>query len=199
MKECSKCLVQKELNQFPKKGKYFRGKCKQCTRLDAPPRKRVSEYPEDIQDAIRRKRHGYDAARDRTEYDKNYYIHNIEKKKQHDRQRYYSNREDILLANKLWHKKNSSKVKEKSKRNRHIRRARLRAVPYERIASIKVWSDNFGICHICLNPVSFESMHLEHVVPLSRGGAHVYDNLRPSHPLCNLSKGTRLMGEFNHA
>jgi 5-methylcytosine-specific restriction endonuclease McrA len=35
--------------------------------------------------------------------------------------------------------------------------------------------------------------HLDHVVPLSRGGEHSYANVQVAHPFCNLSKGPRLI------
>ena len=36
------------------------------------------------------------------------------------------------------------------------------------------------------------SLHLEHVIPLSKGGNDTIENIRPSHGLCNLRKGSSL-------
>jgi len=34
-----------------------------------------------------------------------------------------------------------------------------------------------------------EDLHFDHVVPLSKGGPHTTENIRPSHSTCNLKKG----------
>lgn len=39
--------------------------------------------------------------------------------------------------------------------------------------------------------------HLDHVIPLSRGGAHSEDNIRVTHARCNLKKGTKLVEELD--
>lgn len=38
--------------------------------------------------------------------------------------------------------------------------------------------------------------HLDHVMPLARGGRHVIGNLLPSCSACNLSKGAKLLAEW---
>lgn len=48
-----------------------------------------------------------------------------------------------------------------------------------------------GICHICQTPADPTDWHLDHVVPLARGGRHHYDNVNVSHPTCNLRKGAK--------
>jgi HNH endonuclease len=48
-------------------------------------------------------------------------------------------------------------------------------------------------CHICGQHVETSDIHLDHVIPLARGGEHSADNLRVSHSTCNLSKGARLL------
>lgn len=55
----------------------------------------------------------------------------------------------------------------------------------------------FGmVCHICESPIDPPDLHFDHVIPLSRGGAHSIDNIRPAHAGCNLRKGTKLMAEL---
>lgn len=38
--------------------------------------------------------------------------------------------------------------------------------------------------------------HVDHAIPLSRGGLHTLSNLRPSCAKCNLRKGTKTISEF---
>jgi len=50
------------------------------------------------------------------------------------------------------------------------------------------------VCHICTEGIaSLDDLHFDHVIPLSKGGPHAAENIRPSHALCNLRKGARLI------
>jgi len=51
-------------------------------------------------------------------------------------------------------------------------------------------------CHFCRCSLKNRVMHGEHLVPLSRGGATNYENMRPSCPDCNHMKHTRTEAEF---
>lgn len=55
-----------------------------------------------------------------------------------------------------------------------------------------VWDRDQGRCHICKEQADPNDWHLDHVVPLARGGQHTWDNVAVSHAYCNLSKGARL-------
>ena len=50
-----------------------------------------------------------------------------------------------------------------------------------------------GRCGICRKKVDPADWHLDHIVPLSRGGEHSYANVQVTHPFCNESKGTKLI------
>lgn len=51
-------------------------------------------------------------------------------------------------------------------------------------------------CHYCGVKVSGSNIHLDHVVPVSRGGAHASFNWVISCPQCNTSKHARMPNEF---
>lgn len=70
------------------------------------------------------------------------------------------------------------------------RRARL-GVATEPVLRAAVWERDGGICGICGDVVD-GPWHMDHVVPLSRGGPHTYANVQVSHPRCNMRKGARL-------
>jgi hypothetical protein len=61
--------------------------------------------------------------------------------------------------------------------------------PFEWISRQAVWERDKGICGICHQPAEESNWHLDHIVPLSKGGLHLYANVQVSHPLCNESKG----------
>lgn len=51
------------------------------------------------------------------------------------------------------------------------------------------------ICGICHKSIE-DDYHIDHIVPLSRGGGHRTDNLQLAHPYCNQSKFTKLTEEL---
>ena len=64
-----------------------------------------------------------------------------------------------------------------------------------------VQTANF-ICHICGNEVCFEigspnRLSLDHILPLSRGGTNVKENVAPAHNRCNKARSDMTMSEFD--
>jgi 5-methylcytosine-specific restriction endonuclease McrA len=74
------------------------------------------------------------------------------------------------------------------------RRARAKGAFVEHIDKRKLWTDYQGICGLCMQPVKFARMTIDHIKPLSLGGLHEYANVQPAHSLCNHIKGS---GEFS--
>ena len=54
-----------------------------------------------------------------------------------------------------------------------------------------------GVCGICGLVVAREKATIDHIIPISRGGTHVPENLQPAHPLCNAFKANRTMEEID--
>lgn len=52
-----------------------------------------------------------------------------------------------------------------------------------------------GTCHLCGKKCRPDEIHLDHLVPLSRGGDHSAANLRVACAACNLSKRAEARGE----
>lgn len=48
------------------------------------------------------------------------------------------------------------------------------------------------MCGLCGDPVPRGDVHLDHIVPWSRGGSDDASNLQVAHSLCNMSKGNRV-------
>lgn len=80
----------------------------------------------------------------------------------------------------------------------HLRRAARLDVAAENISPAGVVARCGTDCGICGEPIDMAltrpdlmSFSIDHLVPLSRGGTHTYDNVGPSHLLCNMKKGDR--------
>ena len=102
--------------------------------------------------------------------------------------RYIETRDEIEAA----------EARERARANAHrgstLRRARERGARIvEPIDRTKIIRRDRSICHICKTKVEANDIHLDHVIPLARGGDHSEANLAVSHSLCNLSKGARLV------
>lgn len=116
--------------------------------------------------------------------------HRTEAKKRHSAWLARSGNRDRKNAHcRKWNAANPEKLTEASAR----RRARLASAgKVEKIDRREIFDRDGGICHLCRLPVEFIAFELDHVIPVSRGGAHVADNLKVAHRSCNAKKGARL-------
>lgn len=51
-------------------------------------------------------------------------------------------------------------------------------------------------CYLCLKPIEFKKDHLEHKIPLCRGGTNEYKNLAIACAKCNIKKNRKTEEEF---
>jgi 5-methylcytosine-specific restriction endonuclease McrA len=75
-------------------------------------------------------------------------------------------------------------------------KARKQGQFVERVYRRVVWRRDGGICGICSDPCDPDNWHLDHIIPISRGGKHSYANVQPAHPTCNLRKWAHLPGDL---
>lgn len=75
------------------------------------------------------------------------------------------------------------------------RKAAKRGALVEHVDRDICFSQHDGICGICHEPI-IGAFHVDHVIPLSRGGEHSYANCAPAHPLCNQRKSNKLPEEL---
>lgn len=84
----------------------------------------------------------------------------------------------------------------------YSRRARKYGVRYEHVNRLAVFEEDGWRCYLCGEATPRELMgtthdlapELEHVVPLSLGGAHARSNVRCACRRCNLNKGAKVPG-----
>lgn len=66
----------------------------------------------------------------------------------------------------------------------------------ERFSRDEIYQRDKGKCHLCGKLARKDDWDLEHVIPLSKGGAHARNNVAVAHPSCNGSKHARVTHLF---
>jgi len=145
------------------------------------------------------------------EYLNGYYSKNSENIKSNRRKKYLENPEHErensrqwrlknLEANRVYqrqHKKENPHLKRESERRRRANRFNNGFEYYKESEVLEIYGT---ICYICNIDIDLSAprlagasgwevgLHIDHVVPLSKGGSDTLDNVRPAHGSCNVKK-----------
>jgi 5-methylcytosine-specific restriction endonuclease McrA len=76
-------------------------------------------------------------------------------------------------------------------RNR-VRQALEKGVRVEYVDRTVVYERDQGICGICRELADVDDFHVDHIIPLAKGGEHSYENVQVAHPSCNRAKRDRV-------
>jgi 5-methylcytosine-specific restriction endonuclease McrA len=97
-----------------------------------------------------------------------------------------------LLNNKRWREANPDRYAELQREGQARRRARLAAVDVEPYSRAAIFERDGWTCQICgepidpsLPPMARRGPSLDHIIPISEGGADRAENVRASHLVCN--------------
>lgn len=101
-------------------------------------------------------------------------------------------RERFLAWVRQYIKRDHVRSRRVSATQRYRAQQRGNAAP-EMFDRSEIFARDGGVCHICGGLVNPESWHVDHVVPLARGGEHSRTNVAVAHPFCNQSKGAKLI------
>ena len=53
-----------------------------------------------------------------------------------------------------------------------------------------------AVCGICKDKVEISQASIDHIIPISKGGRHVWDNVQLAHFCCNIEKSNKEMSEL---
>lgn len=198
-KRCTKCGETKPLDGFYEhkscKGGY-RPVCKEChgTQVKERRKERAQDSAEaEVMreaNAVRSKRWRDNNPDKVAEVNRRYRESNEDVLREYDRNRYAADPDGRKAHIYTWRTRNMDVVRGYATlREARIREAATGPVDCEAVVS------RFPDCYLCGLPLT-DDVHIDHVVPLSRGGAHSMENLRPTHPACNLRKNSSLLSEL---
>jgi 5-methylcytosine-specific restriction endonuclease McrA len=178
----------------------FRSPCKECCAAKVDKEKRA-EYMKEFNATHKEYL---------SEYHHNYNIKNNEKAKAYKKtfKEYFTewhreyvrrNKEKVMTKQREWEIKNREKRNEGGRVHNAKRRAQKQASGGVVTASDirKQYKNQRGKCYWCGEKVE-NKYHVDHVIPLSRGGANTPDNIVIACVHCNESKGAKLPHEWGN-
>lgn len=114
--------------------------------------------------------------------------------RQHSRARYRANPEAQTRALREWARNNPDRYKAATSRGSARRRARLGFIVCDLTGEqwAAIVASHGGRCAYCATRP--ERLTVDHVIPISKGGAHTASNVVPACRACNARKGARPVG-----
>lgn len=193
MKNCSRCGSTKPLTEFTRNSAAPDGHYSICRPCKAVWAKAARQRPEAKEREAKRLKAAYDARR--------------EELLARRAARYAANKEAALAKNREWRERNLEQHRELCRRWARENPLATRAITAKRRA-LKNSAEGMyteadiermlvgqsGLCACCGEQLRM--FHVDHIVPISKGGTNWPDNLQLLCPPCNISKGDKLPDEF---
>lgn len=222
-KRCSKCHAVKPntIEYFERYREKLRSTCRECRRAERKQwyldnreqaLEKAKQYAEkNREQRLKKKKEYRDANKDKiAEYMKVYraenhekiakknaewYRSNIKHAREQCRRYHAENKPRLNARSRNWHKVNPEKSKALCISYRGRKLTATGSSSPEDIATIRMLQENR--CHYCgVDLTAVQEPHLDHFIPLSRGGSNNPDNLVWACPTCNISKGNRMPWEW---
>lgn len=189
LKQCIECGI-----SFPRTEDYFYPSNSHSDGL----------MPYCIECDIERSKKWYEENRERAQaYGRRYYrinrvriLEHYRKMGQIYRRKYYARpevREKMRAANREWQRRNPEKNRINSRR--YLARKHHAEGQHTVDDVQEIYAQQEGRCAYCGIPVH-ENYHVDHMVPLSRGGSDWPENLVIACPECNISKHAKTVDEW---
>jgi 5-methylcytosine-specific restriction endonuclease McrA len=192
VKVCGCCRVVKPVSEFHKNHGKPQSRCKQCRR-EYMKNYRPSEETKANKRAYDRERRFKTPEERRAFYDKYFHTEKVRaKRREYNR----SLPTEIKRAHgRAYYRRHPQRVAERQR----MRRALKYQAAVEPFTCADIVERDGPACYLCGKELTPREVTLEHVVPLSRGGAHVPENARIACKPCNSRKGAKLLEELDLA
>jgi 5-methylcytosine-specific restriction endonuclease McrA len=138
------------------------------------------------------------------EYRKKYYKNNTELFSFYSTDWAKRNKNKVKTHRKKWNDLNKEYKREACRKRRAIRQNSLYVKYSEKEVLFKYGTN----CHLCNLPIDLlapraagapgweSGLHIDHIIPIVKGGPDTIENVRPSHGFCNISKGAKMTEDF---
>jgi 5-methylcytosine-specific restriction endonuclease McrA len=210
-KKCPTCKEIKDINLFYK-NKYRKdgidSECKICKN------KRTTKFRKNHKDLIKSidKKSYYKNHDKKLLSKKKYWAKNREKLNEKERNFYQNNKELILERQRIYHLKHKEKrnlsCKKRYEENpmEYILRAKERKISKRTtsdktitVNSLKLLIENQNYkCVYCSSDLRTTDKHLDHIIPISKGGIHSIKNVQWVCKDCNLSKSDNINDKWKN-
>jgi 5-methylcytosine-specific restriction endonuclease McrA len=122
-----------------------------------------------------------------------WYKKNTQRVKERNAARYKKDPQKVAICVTTWQQNNPKRYRQIQERAHRRRRARLANVEFDPTITLDVvYRRDDGVCQICDELVVRYEASIDHIIPVSRDGAHTWDNVQLAHRTCNRKKGANL-------
>ena len=134
-----------------------------------------------------------------------------EKQKERTSKWYVKNKDKSLENGRAWKKLNLERARELDRMKSHKRRAlKLNNghFPYTEQQVLETYGTDCNICNLPIDlnaarqvgkPGWENGLHIDHLLPISKGGPDILSNVRATHGLCNITKNNKEQYEVQTA
>ena len=201
MKTCTKCTTEKEITEFRKRAGASDGLNSQCRSCESAQKK---EYYLNNKEEILLKNKSYSSTpigrQKGLEYRRNQYEKRDKKTLKEKAHNYYIKNREKIKKQAAEYKKTAEGIA--STKKMRIQRSLINVTSDNTVtasALTKLREVQSNCCYYCnLTLLEGSSTHLDHYVPLSKGGQHSIFNVVWSCASCNLKKGAQMPVEPLH-
>jgi len=204
LKICSKCKIEKSITEFGKLKSAKDGlkySCKECRKI---------EYLKNKESILLKNKIKYELNKEKIlNKSKEYYNQNKQKIADRNKIYYEANKEKIRessrITKSIYYQNHKDEISKRHKeygktekgrlinRNKHLKRRYKVKKGDATTSQIEELISNTRVCYWCKCKLSKKSkdIHIDHYIPLSRGGDHTIGNLVTTCPTCNLKKNAK--------
>lgn len=171
LKACGKCKVSQPISEFWNDRSSYDGHDSRC--ITCRKKEKIEYVKNNREKVLQQKRASYEKHKEAT----------LAKMKVSDDANRANRR-----ANSRRHYQNNKDAYKSRARDYQMRRANTHDEYVDRLVVLEL---DDGVCGICGGDVDPMNYHIDHVIPLSKGGRHNYANVQVACPPCNLAKKDR--------